>query len=218
MQGATENVQLSGTSKTTVQSLRRGSRRMLKLKDMIQQFNSLTPDPSPNDERIEYTHDSEYIEQRFQNIVFSIHAEEEDFKEMAPPPINEQTILIVEADKDNLTHLTDTLNPYFRIVECHSISECEAIIQKEVPNLVLLDITDDEKAGRELTKRLREEHPSVAIVHLSSFNDDARQLRSLRAGAADYIVKPFSSKILIERVRKTISTVPSLPISNDNPV
>ena len=202
LQGATENVQLSGTSKTTVQSLRRGSKRILKLMDMIQQFHLL------NDMEVQFKAEQDAIneetEQHFRAIQQAIHDEEKEFKELAPPPINTQVILLVEDDEDNLTHLSDTLNPYFRVVGCTSMSECEMLIQKELPTLMLLDITADEKTGRNLTKRLKEEHPGLSIIHLSSFNDDARQLRSLRSGAADYIVKPFSGKVLIERVRKTI--------------
>jgi AraC-like DNA-binding protein/ligand-binding sensor domain-containing protein/signal transduction histidine kinase len=213
LQGAAENVQLSGTSKTTVQSLRRGSRRMLKLMDMIQHFNDLTP--TPDGEESEYVHDGEEIEQRFRDIVSTIHAEEKEFKEMAPPPINAQSILVVEEDEDNLTHLSDTLNPYFHVISCPSMSDCETLIQKELPTLMLLDITTDEKKGRELTTHLKNSYPDLSIIHLSSFNGDTHQLRSLRSGAADYIVKPFSSKVLIERVRKAIVQTAE-PIDHQN--
>ena len=211
LQGAAENVQLSGTSKTTVQSLRRGSRRMLKLMDMIQQFHRL--DEVEMRVKAEQDAMNEEAEKRFLDIRDAIHAEEQEFLELAPPPINEQTILITEDDEDNLAHLTDTLNPYFRVVACQSMSECEALVQQEQPALLLIDITAAEKTGRELTKRLKEAYPAISVIHLSSFNDDAHQLRSLRSGATDYIVKPFSSKILLERVRKTISTVPTVTSS-----
>lgn len=215
LQGAAENVQLSGTSKTTVQSLRRGSRRMLKLMDMIQQFHRL--DDVEMQVKAEQDAMNEEAEQHFAEIRNAIHAEEQEFLELAPPPINEQTILIAEDDEDNLTHLTDTLNPYFRVIACKSMSECEALVRQEQPSLVLMDITNDEKVGRELTKRLKESHPAISVIHLSSFSDDAHQLRSLRSGAADYIVKPFSSKILLERVRKSIGSV-ALVTPNESPV
>ena len=213
LQGAAENVQLSGTSKTTVQSLRRGSRRMLKLMDMIQQFHRL------NDVEMQVKAEqnamNEEAEKRFLDIRNAIYAEEQEFLELAPPPINVQTILIVEDDEDNLTHLTDTLNSYFRVVACPLMSECEALVQREQPALLLMDITSDEKAGRELTKRLKETNPAIPVIHLSSFSDDAHQLRSLRCGSADYIVKPFSSKILLERVRKSIGSVPVVASSEN---
>lgn len=189
LQGAAENVQLSGTTKTTVQSLRRGSRRMLKLMDMLQQFNK---SHAPTDE---------VLEQHFQQIVDAIH-EEEEFRELAPPPINDCTILIAEDDEDSLTHLTDTLNPYFHVVGCRSADECEAIAVQQQPAVVLMDTTSNEKACCELTRRLVEKLPATAVIHLSSYSD--HELRSLHSGAADYVVKPFSGKVLVEKIKRLI--------------
>ena len=56
-----------------------------------------------------------------------------------------------------------------------------------------------------LTRQLKTDYPHVPIIHLSSDDDDAHQLQSLRAGASDYIVKPFSSRVLIERMKKCLS-------------
>ena len=72
-----------------------------------------------------------------------------------------------------------------------------------------MDISGDERAGRELTKTVSQEHPSLPVVHLSANDDDASQLRSLRMGAADYVVKPFSGKILLERISKIIGRADS---------
>lgn len=202
LQGAAENVQVSGTSKTTVQSLRRGSRRMLKLMDMIQQFHRL--DEVEMQVKAEQDAMNEEAERHFRDIQQAIHAEEQEYRELAPPPINEQTILVVENDVDNLAHLNDTLNPYFRIVGCQKLSECADMIARQQPSALLIDITDDEKNCIELTKRLRKENASLPVIHLSSFSDDAHQLRSLRAGAADYITKPFSGKVLLERITRIL--------------
>ena len=208
VQGATENVQLSGTSKTTVQSLRRGSRRVLKLMDMIRQFHQL--DDVEMRVRAEQDKMNEEAEQRFRDIQQSIHAEEAELKELAPPPLNGHTILIIESDEDNLTHLTDTLNPYFRVVSTLGTGDdALQLIATESPSLIIIDISDDERTGRELTKTIHKERDALPVVHLSAYDDDACQLRSLRAGAADYIVKPFSGRILLERITKIIGRTAS---------
>lgn len=192
LQGAAENVQLSGNTKTTIQSLRRGSSRVLKLMDMLRQFNK------------DHTPDDEQFEQRFHDIVDAIHADEQEFRELAPPPINRQTILIMATDEDSLTHLTDTLNPYFHIVGCHTADECDNLTRQHQPDLLLIDITTDEKTCRQLTRQLADKQPGLPIVHLSSFSDQEHELRSLRSGAADYIVKPFGGKVLVERAKRLI--------------
>lgn len=206
LQGAAENVQMSGTSKTTVQSLRRGSRRMLKLMDMIREFHSLND--MEKMVKAERDNMNEETERRFRDICQSIHQQEEEFRELAPPPANGQTILIVEDDEDNMTHLRDTLSPLFRIVECHQTCDCQELIQEHKPHLVLIDITANEKEARALTRTIGNKYESTPVIHLSSFSDDSHQLSSLRAGACDYIIKPFSGKILIERIKKVL----------DNPV
>lgn len=202
LQGAAENVQLTGTSKTTVQSLRRGSRRMLKLMDMIRNFHSL--DEVEMQVRAEQDAMHEEAEQRFADIQKAIHAEEREYKELAPPPINAQTVMVIEDDADNMTHITDTLNPFFRIVGCSSLKEGEAAMSGQEPALVIMDITADEKAARELTRELTRRHTGLRIIHISSFTDDGHQLLSLRAGASDYIVKPFSGKVLVQRIKNCL--------------
>ena len=198
LQGAAENVQLSGTSKTTIQSLRRGSKRMLKLMDMIQQFHRL--DDVELQVKAEQDAMNEEAEKRFLDIRNAIHAGEQEFRELAPPPINEQTIMIIEEDKDNLSHLTDTLNPFFRIIGCQTLEEGTQCIEEQQPSIVLIDLTANEKEALDLTRRLLTELPLLSVIHLSSFNDDSHQLRSLRSGAVDYITKPFSGKVLVERI------------------
>jgi ligand-binding sensor domain-containing protein/AraC-like DNA-binding protein len=200
--GASENVQVGGTSKTTVQSLRRGSKRMLGLMDMIRQFHKL------NDLEMQLKAETDAMnketEQRFRQIVAGIHAEEPEYREMAPPPINNLTVLIVEDDEDSLRHLTDTLNSYFRIIGNSRLSECEESVAVHQPSLVIMDISGRETNGCDVTRRLHAAAPSLPVIHLSSCSDDAHQLRSLRSGAKDYIVKPFSGKVLLERVRKAL--------------
>ena len=80
------------------------------------------------------------------------------------------------------------------------------MIQHQKPHTVLIDITADEKQARSLTKIIRDKYQDIPVIHLSSFSDNAHQLSSLRAGACDYIIKPFSGKILIERIKKALQS------------
>ena len=215
LQGAAENVQLSGTSKTTVQSLRRGSQRMLKLMDMLRQFHRL--DDVEMQVRAEQDRMNSDAEQHFNEIVGKIRAEEKELKELAPPPINDQTILIVEADDDNLAHLTDTLNPYFRIVSSPTMDNAEQLIDREQPSLAIIDISANETAGRQLTRHIVGRHASLPIVHLSANDDDNLQLQSLRSGASEYMVKPFSGKVLLQRIAKLLKRMPTEAKSDAQP-
>ncbi|MBR1547915.1 MAG: helix-turn-helix domain-containing protein [Prevotella sp.] len=206
LQGATENVQLGGTSKTTVQSLRRSSRRMLRLMDMLRQFHRLSE--VEMQVRAEQDRMNSDAEEHFRDIVEKIRAEEKELKELAPPPINSQTLLIIEADDDNLTHLTDTLNPYFRIVSSPSMADALPLIAANAPSLAIIDISGQEKAGRQLTKDIHATNARLPIIHLAADDDDNLQLLSLRSGAADYMVKPFSGRVLLQRIARLFDNGP----------
>lgn len=203
LQGATENVQVGATSKSTVRNIRRGSSRMLKLMDMIQQFHHLSDvEMQVKAEQAEMNADAEL---RFKEIQQAIREEENEYREMAPPPINQQTILIMESDEDNLLHLTDNLRKYFKVVECPDYNDVMMLLAQYRPSLSIIDISRDRKELIELTRRLNKEYPEMPIIHLSSDKDDERHLQSLKAGASEYFVKPFSVKVLVESIAKVLN-------------
>ena len=76
-----------------------------------------------------------------------------------------------------------------------------AIVAQEAPSLVLLDVMLPGRDGiavlRELTARL----PELPVVMLSARADPETKVLALRAGAIDYVAKPFSFDELLERVR-----------------
>lgn len=212
--GAAENVQLSGTSKTTVQSLRRGSRRVLKLMDLVRQFHQMDTDEMQ--QKAEREDLGSEAEQVFSDIRKSGTDGGQELKELAPPPINEQTLVVIDQDADSLAHLTDTLNPYFKVVATPLLEEGEKAVTEHRAQVVIMDVTHDEQLARQLTQRLRATQPAMAIVHLSAFGDDAHQLRSLRAGATDYLQKPFSSRVLIERVSNITAALCAQAAASNN--
>src|SRR5690606_38164171 len=67
-------------------------------------------------------------------------------------------------------------------------------------DLVVLDIKMPRMDGMELLRRLREDS-NVPVIFLTSKDDEVDELLGLRMGADDYIKKPFSQRLLIERIR-----------------
>ena len=55
--------------------------------------------------------------------------------------------------------------------------------------------------GIELIKRLKKMHENLPVIFLTSKDDEHDEILGLRLGAEDYITKPFSQKLLIERIR-----------------
>ena len=68
------------------------------------------------------------------------------------------------------------------------------------PDLVVLDVKMPRMDGIEVLSKLREES-SVPVIFLTSKDDEVDQVIGLRMGADDYITKPFSQRLLIERIK-----------------
>ncbi len=71
-------------------------------------------------------------------------------------------------------------------------------------SLIVLDLTLPLMGGLELCRRLREEKPQVPVLMLTSRSDEIDKLLGFEAGADDYLVKPFSSREVVARIRAII--------------
>ena len=69
------------------------------------------------------------------------------------------------------------------------------------PDVVLMDIRMPRLDGIEATERLRSDHPDVAVVILTTFNEDDLLLRGLRAGARGYLLKDTNHEQLENTIR-----------------
>ena len=72
---------------------------------------------------------------------------------------------------------------------------------KNMPaDVAVIDIKMPRMDGMELLAKLRE-YSSMPVIFLTSKDDELDEMLGLRMGADDYIKKPFSQKLLIERIR-----------------
>ena len=86
------------------------------------------------------------------------------------------------------------------------------------PDLAILDIKMPRMDGLELLRRLRQANPELPVIFLTSKDEEIDELMGLNAGADDYIRKPFSQRLLLERVRAVLRraegrTTPPLPVA-----
>ncbi|MFP4098886.1 MAG: response regulator transcription factor [Alphaproteobacteria bacterium] len=73
-------------------------------------------------------------------------------------------------------------------------------ILKHKPDLVVLDIKMPRMNGIEVITKLREQS-NIPVIFLTSKDDEVDQVVGLRMGADDYITKPFSQRLLLERIK-----------------
>ncbi len=112
-----------------------------------------------------------------------------------------QTIALVDDDRNILTSVTMTLEQEGFIVRSYTDGESalQALIARPV-DLAVLDIKMPRMDGMELLQRLRA-RSALPVIFLTSKDEEVDELMGLRLGADDYITKPFSQRLLIERIR-----------------
>lgn len=113
-------------------------------------------------------------------------------------------IFLVDDDRNILTSVSMALKAEGYDVETYNDGESglEAILKHE-PSLVVLDVKMPRMDGIEVLTKLRETS-QVPVIFLTSKDDEVDQIIGLRMGADDYITKPFSQRLLIERVKTLI--------------
>lgn len=87
----------------------------------------------------------------------------------------------------------------YRVSRAVGVAEAHALIREELPDIALVDMTLPDGHGSEVVQRLRE-HPGVAVIVVTAHGEERDRVIGLRAGADDYVVKPFSLTELLARI------------------
>lgn len=112
-----------------------------------------------------------------------------------------QKIALVDDDRNILTSVALALEAEgFEVKTYHDGEEGLKGITLNPPDLVILDVKMPRMDGMELLSKLRE-FSTLPAIFLTSKDDEVDQVLGLRLGADDYITKPFSQRLLIERIR-----------------
>jgi len=114
------------------------------------------------------------------------------------------TIALVDDDRNILTSVSIALEAENYTVQTFRDGESAlAALRDDPPDLAIFDIKMPRMDGMELLRRLRETH-ATPVIFLTSKDDDIDEMLGLRMGADDYIRKPFSLRLLIERIRTVL--------------
>jgi two-component system response regulator ChvI len=110
-------------------------------------------------------------------------------------------IALVDDDMNILTSVSMTLEAEGFEVETYNDGQSALdAFNKKLPDMAVLDIEMPRMDGMDLLQRLRQK-TSMPVFFLTSKDDEIDEVLGLRMGADDYVKKPFSQRLLVERIR-----------------
>ncbi len=113
-------------------------------------------------------------------------------------------IALVDDDRNILTSVSMTLEAEGFEVETYNDGQSALdAFNRRMPELAVLDIKMPRMDGMDLLQRLRQKS-KVPVIFLTSKDDEIDELMGLRMGADDYVKKPFSQRLLVERIRSIL--------------
>jgi DNA-binding response OmpR family regulator len=133
--------------------------------------------------------------------------------------MKEPTILIV----DDEPSIREVVSIYLRragyqVVVAHDGQAAIEALEKQPPDLVVLDLMLPKVDGLEIARRLRA-GSDTPIIMLTARREEADRITGLEMGADDYVVKPFSPQELVSRVKAVLRrTHGSTPTGSERPL
>jgi two-component system response regulator RegX3 len=129
-----------------------------------------------------------------------------------------RTILLVEDEESITTPLAEALErDGFHTEIAHTAAAALEQARKHRPDLVLLDLMLPDGSGLDVCRELRASS-SVPIIIVSARGEEADRVVGLELGADDYVVKPFSAREVIARIRAVLRRSAAPASGADGPI
>ena len=115
----------------------------------------------------------------------------------------QKTVFVVDDNALNLAIARDALKDQYRVRTISSAAKMFEIMEKAVPDLILLDIQMPEMDGFEVLRILKENEATadIPVIFVTALNNTDVEVRGFEMGVIDFITKPFSPPVLQNRVK-----------------
>lgn len=119
---------------------------------------------------------------------------------------NKKRILAVDDAAFILSRITDALGKHYDMVTVNSGSRALKYLDKNKPDLILLDIRMPVRDGFDILREIRamEDRADIPIIMLTAIEDKQSVMKGIELGVRDYILKPFTPEDLFERVQRVL--------------
>jgi putative two-component system response regulator len=114
-----------------------------------------------------------------------------------------KTIFVVDDSDTNLSMAEAALEEQYRVMTIPSAVKMFSLLEKITPDLVLLDIEMPEMNGFEALHRLKTNSSwsNIPVIFLTGRTDTAVEVQGFEIGAVDFVTKPFSAPVLLNRIK-----------------
>jgi len=111
-------------------------------------------------------------------------------------------IIIVDDNAANLSVGRNLLKNFYEVFPAPSAAKLFNLLEKFIPDLILLDVNMPEMNGYEAIKILKADprFSDIPVIFLTAKNDEESEMEGFDLGAADYVTKPFSGPLLLRRI------------------
>ena len=118
----------------------------------------------------------------------------------------EKIIYVIDDSDTNLSTAENALEDFYTVVTVPSGKRAIELLEKIIPQLILLDIEMPEMNGFQVLEYLRaSKYSNIPVMFLTATIDDEIKARALQMGVVDFITKPFSKPALLDKIRLYIN-------------
>lgn len=120
-------------------------------------------------------------------------------------PDTTPTVLLVDDEPELRALLAEYFGRNgFTVLQAEDAAAARARVAERVPDVAVLDINMPGENGLSLARALREAHPRLAVLMLTTAGEAIDRIVGLEVGADDYVAKPFELRELLARVRAVL--------------
>ena len=114
-----------------------------------------------------------------------------------------KTIFVVDDNDTNLSRAEESLENHYNVMTIPSSAKMFTLLNKIKPDLILLDIEMPEMSGFQAMELLKatDEYANIPVIFLTGVSSAEVEAEGFELGAVDFISKPFSTPVLLNRMK-----------------
>ena len=119
---------------------------------------------------------------------------------------DKKCILAIDDTAFVLRRITDDLGAYYDVVTANSGMRALKYLEKNKPDLILLDIQMPNLDGFQVLQLIHamEGRADIPVIKLTGSENNESVMKSVEMGIRDYVLKPFSTSDLLERIKRAL--------------